>query len=200
MKVLAIGAHHDDVELGVGGTLLKHILAGDEVHLAVTDSDEYRTGHPSIRNLEQLASINAMGIPEKRLHLYGGRYGVDQIIGSLDELQCNLIYAHFKKDTHQAHLRSAKIGHAVGRKPFTQVLFYNSGSAYDFTPTVFSIIDPEKKQVILECFTSQIEEGNIDLVSLNKREAYWASLITKGDYYTEGLVAQKLLHEVETGV
>ena len=31
MKVLAIGSHFDDVELGCGGSLAKHVAKGDEV-------------------------------------------------------------------------------------------------------------------------------------------------------------------------
>lgn len=33
MKILAIGVHPDDIELGCSGTLIKHALAGDEVNL-----------------------------------------------------------------------------------------------------------------------------------------------------------------------
>ena len=31
MNILAIGAHYDDIELGCGGTLAKHISKGDKV-------------------------------------------------------------------------------------------------------------------------------------------------------------------------
>ena len=31
MKVLFIGAHYDDIELGCGGTILRHIEKGDDV-------------------------------------------------------------------------------------------------------------------------------------------------------------------------
>jgi len=33
MKVLAVGAHPDDIELGCAGTLLQHGARGDEVNL-----------------------------------------------------------------------------------------------------------------------------------------------------------------------
>jgi len=33
-KVVVIGAHPDDELLGAGGTLARHVLAGDEVHAA----------------------------------------------------------------------------------------------------------------------------------------------------------------------
>ena len=40
MNVLAIGAHFDDVEIGCGGTIAKHLHEGDDVTaLVVTDSD-----------------------------------------------------------------------------------------------------------------------------------------------------------------
>ena len=33
MIVASIGAHPDDVELGMGGTLAKHSKRGDEIHI-----------------------------------------------------------------------------------------------------------------------------------------------------------------------
>ena len=35
MNILAFGAHPDDIELGCGGTLLKHRKAGHDVYLCV---------------------------------------------------------------------------------------------------------------------------------------------------------------------
>jgi len=60
--ILAVGAHYDDIELGCGGTLLKHIKSGDEIYLAITSSDEFRTGVPVQRESEQFASMRLMGL------------------------------------------------------------------------------------------------------------------------------------------
>jgi len=65
--ILAIGAHFDDVELGVGGTLLKHVEAGDEVFLAITSSDEYRTGDMDLRIEEQFNALGILGVKKTTL-------------------------------------------------------------------------------------------------------------------------------------
>ena len=36
MRVVAFGAHPDDIEIGMGGTIAKHASAGDHVLMAVT--------------------------------------------------------------------------------------------------------------------------------------------------------------------
>ena len=41
MRILAVGAHFDDVELGCGGTLARHARAGDEVHIFVATSSGF---------------------------------------------------------------------------------------------------------------------------------------------------------------
>ena len=43
-NVLAIGAHPDDVELGCGGTLAKHVARGDRVTLLVITRGEAGPG------------------------------------------------------------------------------------------------------------------------------------------------------------
>ena len=35
MNILAIGAHFDDVELGCGGSLARHVMQGDDVYVFV---------------------------------------------------------------------------------------------------------------------------------------------------------------------
>lgn len=41
MEVLAIGAHFDDIELGCGGSLVKHIKNKDKVYMYVITDSEY---------------------------------------------------------------------------------------------------------------------------------------------------------------
>ena len=53
MKVLAIGAHFDDVELGCGGPL-KHQENGDEIHILVVTHSGYENKSCSfIRSREE---------------------------------------------------------------------------------------------------------------------------------------------------
>ena len=60
MKVLAIGAHPDDLEYGCAGTLIKHVQRGDQVFLAlVTDGSE--GGEGAVRPEEQLAAAKIIG-------------------------------------------------------------------------------------------------------------------------------------------
>ena len=52
MRILAIGAHPDDLEYGCGGALLRHVQRGDQVHLAIV-TDGSQGGDPELRRQEQ---------------------------------------------------------------------------------------------------------------------------------------------------
>ena len=60
MRCLAIGAHPDDIELGCGGALLKHVARGDEVYLLVL-TDGGRGGDRSARREEQEVALRRLG-------------------------------------------------------------------------------------------------------------------------------------------
>ena len=195
-KVLAIGAHFDDIEIGVGGTLLKHVNNNDEVFVAITSSDEIRTGDVVMRYQEQLESINMFGIKEQQLLLFKESDVISDIVGILDKLKADVVYIMFESDTHQAHRRCSYIGQAVGRKLATQLIFYNSGTSYNFLPNVFSIISFEFKRKLLQCFRSQIELNVINIDIIKRRESYWASLVSGKELYAEGLMVRKMIYEV----
>ena len=196
-KILSMGAHYDDVEIGVGGTLLRHVNSDHEVTIAITDSDEFRTGDINMRYQEQLNSINMLGVDKNRLLLFKTDDDLADIIGVLDKLNFDVIYTMFEFDTHQAHRRCSHIGQAVGRDLPIQVVFYNSGTSYDFSPNAFSIISFDFKQKLLKCFKSQIALGAINIDIIQRRESYWASLITeKNDSYVEGFIIKKMVYEV----
>ena len=60
MKILAIGAHPDDIEYGCAGTLLKYGQQGHEVYLCIA-TDGSCKADPEMRKQEQLESARIMG-------------------------------------------------------------------------------------------------------------------------------------------
>jgi len=195
-KILAIGSHYDDIEIGCAGTLRKHVENGDQVYFAITHTDEYRTGNILDRLKEQDKASEVLGIPKepRYLFLFAETDTDAEVIGSLDQLDPDIIFAPFENDTHQHHRRSSIIAQAVGRKRHITTLFYDSGSTYDFYPNVFSMIDYDYKFKVLNCFKSQIEHGAINLDIVHKKNSYWASLVIDIPYsFAEGFVARKLL-------
>jgi LmbE family N-acetylglucosaminyl deacetylase len=60
MNILAIGAHPDDVEYGCAGTLIRHVLRGDNVFII----DGAQGGDPAARREEQLAAVKIIGAQE----------------------------------------------------------------------------------------------------------------------------------------
>lgn len=197
MKVLAIGAHYDDIEIGCAGTLMKHIKKGDEVFMAVTHTDEFRTGDILTRLKEQNKAYDMLGLTGKRLFMFAESDSDADIIGPLDMIGADIIYCHHEQDTHQAHRRSSVIAQAVGRKQHITTVFYDSGSSYDFHPNVYSIIDYEKKEEVLKCYQSQIIHGAINLDRVKKKNAFWATTITPdSNAYAEGFKVRKLLWEI----
>jgi LmbE family N-acetylglucosaminyl deacetylase len=199
MKILAIGSHYDDIEIGCAGTIFKYFLKGNEVTFAVTHTDEFRTGPPDNRIIEQDNSLTVFGFPKdyKTLYLFAESDSDSEIIETLDKIQPDVIFAPFENDTHQHHRRTSVIAQAVGRKRHMTVFFYDSGSTYDFYPNVFSTILFSKKLEILNCFESQIKHGAINLDIVRKKNAYWGSLVSEWEgVYAEGFVARKMRLEI----
>ena len=154
--ILALGAHFDDVETGVGGTLLKHIEKGDSIIVVILNSDEYRTGIPKIRNKEQRNAIKFMGIPKENLIMFKCDDKQTKIISYLDKLKVDIIYTPYENDTHQDHRRCSKIGQSVGRKRNITTIFYYCGSSINFSPNLFSLFDYDKKMELINCYKTQI--------------------------------------------
>lgn len=194
-KILAIGSHFDDIEIGCAGTLYRHLQNGDEVYFAVTHTNEHRTGNVQMRLKEQDLALKSLGVPAlpRYLFLFADTDTDSEIIEALDKIKPDIVFAPFENDTHQHHRRTSIIAQAVGRKRNMTVLFYDSGSTFDFHPNVFSMINIHKKSEVLDCFKSQIEHGAINLDIVVKKNSYWASLITENPTkYAEGFVVRKM--------
>ena len=123
MNVLAIGAHPDDIELGVGGTLIRHISRGDRVTFLVMTRGELGIHEDASRSGEQLRAAEAMGAEL----LWGGfRDGAvpsgAEAITVIDEAilrtEASLVYTHAPDDTHQDHRSTSIASRNIWRPAF----------------------------------------------------------------------------------
>jgi len=110
-RILFLGAHPDDIELGCGA-FLHHIVKQTDV-LCVTLSDNQK--NPDLKNVmdEQYASMQVLGIPREKI-LFGpfttrvfphSRQEILEYFLKLrQDFQPDLIFVHSKQDVHQDHL------------------------------------------------------------------------------------------------
>jgi LmbE family N-acetylglucosaminyl deacetylase len=109
LRVLAIGAHSDDIEIGCGGTLLKLIGQGSVLEICWV----VLTGEAN-RAKEASGSADALleGVANKRVILKSFRdgyfpYDGAEIKGIFEELKRELspdvIFTHQRSDLHQDH-------------------------------------------------------------------------------------------------
>jgi LmbE family N-acetylglucosaminyl deacetylase len=110
-KVLFLGAHPDDIEIGCGA-LIHHIVEQTEI-LCVTLSDNQK--NPDLKNVkdEHLRSMKVLGVPDEKVVLgtFTTRVFPDSRQEILEyflklrrEFQPDLIFVHSKQDVHQDHL------------------------------------------------------------------------------------------------
>jgi LmbE family N-acetylglucosaminyl deacetylase len=109
-RVLFLGAHPDDIELGCGA-LLHHIVSKTDT-LCVTLSDNQN--NPDLQNVrdEHFKSMEALGVPKEKIVLgpFTTRVFPDARQDILEyflklrrDFKPDLIFVHSKQDVHQDH-------------------------------------------------------------------------------------------------
>lgn len=111
-RVLFLGAHPDDIELGCGG-LLHHIVTKTDADvLCVTLSDNQK--NPDLKNVkdEHYASMQKLGVPREKI-VFGPfitrvfpdtRQDILEYFLKLrKDFKPDLIFVHSKEDIHQDH-------------------------------------------------------------------------------------------------
>jgi LmbE family N-acetylglucosaminyl deacetylase len=108
-RVLCLGAHSDDIEIGCGGTVLRLIAGSDrmEFYWLVLCSNPERAGEA-----RRSASAFLQGARKKTIVVKSFRDGFLPYIGApvkecFEELKASfspdLIFTHFRQDLHQDH-------------------------------------------------------------------------------------------------
>jgi LmbE family N-acetylglucosaminyl deacetylase len=140
-RVLAIGAHPDDVEIGCGGALAAHYDEYDLLHI-LTLSRGAAGGETNIRVAEahNAAAMVGAHLKLENLRDTGIDAGVETISiieAAIRELQATHVYTHSAEDTHQDH-RAVHAASLVAARGVPNLYCYQSpSSTVDFKPHRF---------------------------------------------------------------
>lgn len=173
MRVLAVGAHLDDVEIACGGTLAKAINHGHQVKVLIMSKSGYTSKEGNEQRTDEVAvkegtkALNVLGIydieildfPTKDIPF------VSDVVTAIDlcisDFQPDIIFTHYPFDTHQAHMGVSNATIAAARRKNT-IFFYEpitpSGRSYvAFKPELYVDIEEtiEKKKESLRCHKSE---------------------------------------------
>lgn len=160
-RVLFLGAHPDDIELGCGA-LLHHIATQTDI-LCVTLSDNQR--NPALQNIkdEHYVSMAVLGVPKEKI-IFGpfttrvfpdSRQEILEYFLKLRrDFKPDLIFVHSRQDVHQDHLTMTEEALRAYRG-ITVLGFDVVRSSYGFFPHFLVEVteeDVSKKIEALACY------------------------------------------------
>ena len=192
MKILAIGAHPDDIEIGVGATLLKHRDNGDDVQVIVLTQGESGGQSPLMRRAEAEAAAASFGaditvftLPDTQVQ---EKPAIDVIESVASQYGADVAYTHSVHDTHQDH-RTAAYASRVALRQVPKLYAYRAPSVTgEFTPARFPDVSDhlELKHLLLSFHKSQAHRVYMQPENVEAVARYWG--VSAGNCaYTEPL-------------
>ncbi len=161
--VLAIGAHPDDIEIGCGGILLRHVARGDGVHLLTLAGGD-RGGPPVAHADEQRRAAKLIGArliqrDLRDLRAAEGNATTDAIREVVADIRPDVIYTHSDHDSHRDH-RGVHRATLAGASGVARIYCYQTPSTtVDFRPTRFVAIDAfvDRKVEVIGAYGSRVK-------------------------------------------
>jgi LmbE family N-acetylglucosaminyl deacetylase len=161
MKILAIGAHPDDIELGCGGLLIKAARHGHEVHMYSLTRGA-ASGDPNQRTKELMQSAKFIGAKNLWIDNFDdSKLGVssdliNHIEFFINKVDPELIITHSHGDVHHDH-RAIALSTVEAGRFVSNILSYEIPLTKNFSPQVFFDITDvvDDKVELVKIFWSQ---------------------------------------------
>jgi LmbE family N-acetylglucosaminyl deacetylase len=172
LKVLCLGAHSDDIEIGCGGTVLSLLESNRQVDVrwVVFSASEERS-----REAQASAAAFLANARQKNVALNNHRDGFFPFVGAAIkdefealklEFQPDVIFTHFRDDRHQDHQLISDLTWNTFRDHLIleyEIPKYDGdfGQPNVFVPLADAICQ-RKIAILLECFASQRSKSWFD--------------------------------------
>ncbi len=185
MNILAIGAHFDDIELGCGGALAKHVASGDTVFAYVAtvsgftshDKTVVRTNDSALREGRNAMKILGIELITGNFNTLEVEFSEElnvQILKIVEKEKIEMVYTHWVGDIHHDHQSVAKASlHSCRHVP--RMLMYRSNwyhSNLEFKGNFYIDITNflEKKILAIRAHESEIERTREKWISFFTNE------------------------------
>lgn len=202
MNVLAIGPHPDDVEIGMGGSILTLRQAGHTVTICdLTNGEPTPIGSPERRAKEAAAAAALLGVGRITLE-FPNRYLQDtvearnRVAEVIRDVRPDLLFVPYWEDAHPDHVAGAALGEAarfyakltkttIAGEPFYPrrvIHFFSTHYRLHVRPSFILDISAhiETKMAAVAAYPSQFgpERGNAELLEVIRTwNAYYGGLI-----------------------
>jgi LmbE family N-acetylglucosaminyl deacetylase len=169
MRVLAVGAHPDDVEIGCGATLALLKKKRHRIHILVLTRGE-ASGASRIREKECAKAAQIIGANKlflgnlKDTEVTDGIATIREIERIIDLVQPDMIFSHSQKDAHQDH-RNTHLATLSAARKSKKILLYESPTAFrEFHPEVFFDVTStaDRKLSAINGFNSQASKSYLE--------------------------------------
>ncbi len=116
LDMLVFAAHADDAEIGMGGTIAKHVQAGLKVGIVdLTRAEMSSNGDVDTRLMEAaaasemlgLAVRDNLGLPDRRLAVVPEM--IDRMVAAIRAYRPRLVFAPYSIDRHPDHVACSKM-------------------------------------------------------------------------------------------
>ena len=197
--VLAVGAFPGDVDVGCGGTLLKHALRGDEVHvLNLSLAKEGPEAQDRALATERACSIMGVQLqlpPEETPEVPDSDMALIRVKDAVHEIGPSLVYAPSFQDVRESR-RQAFSAAKLSADEETNLLCYQAATTtLEFRPTHFEDISDflDQKMAALTHFQHHAEGRPHLHPSLARATAqYWGRFLGYADVEPFEVVRQNL--------
>lgn len=180
MRVLALGAHPDDLEIGAAGLLQRLSACGHEIQALILSLEHEERYSEAQRGMETL------GVPVQQLlfagypdgHVLADRSSIDatrRLIGALGSI--DLVVTHSDADSHPDHVAANRLARAAVRgSNFLWFSVYLSVELPSFRPVVYLELSARElatKDAALACHATQ--RGRLERFSLLNYKSWLGS-------------------------
>ena len=179
-RVLAIGAHPDDVEIGCGGSLARHAARGDRLHI-LTLSRGAAGGDETVRVAEATRAAEILGaslsfgdLPDTRIG--DGIETIEVIRATIERLQPTHVFTHCAEDTHQDHRAVHAASLAAARGVPNLYCYQSSSATRAFQPNRFTDISAYIAQKLAASAVYESQRARVPALredAILVRARYW---------------------------
>ncbi|RLG29005.1 hypothetical protein DRN97_12575 [Methanosarcinales archaeon] len=188
MRVLAFGAHPDDIEVGMGGTIARYSKNKHDVIMVIATI-------PNKKNIRQKEAENAAEILGAELlildidpnRMIFSRELVRRLDEVIQEYSPDIVYTHWNHDSHQDHVAVANAVIAATRK--------NNCSLYMYEQTIPGGIVPYGFRTQSFVDISEVIDTKIDAIM-----AHESQVAMNGEWWLYGVKGRAMYRGYQINV